>query len=217
MEAWEAGEEPGSRRKLYAPSAERNRDDILSGLSGILPSQGLALEIASGTGQHVVHFAKHLPELTWQPTDTEPSLLASIEAWRIESGLPNILPAIRLDASDDNWPVSSADAIVCSNMIHIAPWAAYQGLAAGAGRTLSPGGLLALYGAYIISGRPTAPSNLEFDALLRAHNPLWGVRNLSDVTAEAGKQGLRFERVVDMPGNNFLVVFRKRRPQVPGM
>ncbi|QRN97404.1 DUF938 domain-containing protein [Archangium violaceum] len=196
--------------KRHAPSAERNREPILSVLREVLPPRGTVLEVASGTGQHAVFFARAFPERVWQPTDADPSARESIEAWRQEEGLPNLRPPLALDASASTWPVESADAIVCINMIHISPWEACQGLMRGAGRVLPPGGPLVLYGAYFIEGRPTAPSNLAFDASLRERDPTWGVRELGAVTEEARAHGLERDRVVDMPNNNFTVVFRKR-------
>jgi SAM-dependent methyltransferase len=196
--------------KQHAPSAERNREPLLPVLRELLPSRGTVLEVASGTGQHAVFFARALPGLTWQPTDVDPTARASIEAWRRDEGLPNVNPPLALDASASAWPVESADAIVCINMVHISPWEACQGLMRGAARVLPPGGPLILYGAYFIEGRPTAPSNLAFDASLRERNPAWGVRELGAVTAEARAHGLELDRVIDMPSNNFTVVFRQR-------
>ncbi|HZH74904.1 MAG TPA: DUF938 domain-containing protein [Archangium sp.] len=196
--------------KRHAPSAERNREPLLSVLRELLPSRGTVLEVASGTGQHAVFFSRAFPGLTWQPTDADPTALESIEAWRQEEGPPNLRAPLVLDVSAATWPVESADALVCINMIHISPWEACQGLMRGAARVLSSGGPLILYGAYFIEGRPTAPSNLAFDASLRERNPAWGVRELGAVTAEARANGLELDRVVDMPSNNFTVVFRQR-------
>ncbi|HLM45864.1 MAG TPA: DUF938 domain-containing protein [Myxococcaceae bacterium] len=196
--------------KRHAPSAERNREPLLSVLRELLPSRGTVLEVASGTGQHAVFFSRAFPGLTWQPTDADPTALESIEAWRQEEGSPNLRAPLVLDVGAATWPVESADALVCINMIHISPWEACQGLMRGAARVLSSGGPLILYGAYFIEGRPTAPSNLAFDASLRERNPAWGVRELGAVTAEARANGLELDRVVDMPSNNFTVVFRQR-------
>ena len=196
--------------KQHAPSAERNREPLLPVLRELLPSRGTVLEVASGTGQHAVFFARAFPGLVWQPTDADPTARASIDAWRRDEGLPNVREPLALDASAATWPVESADAMVCINMIHISPWEACQGLMRGAARVLSPGAPLILYGAYVIEGRPTAPSNLAFDASLRERNPAWGVRELGAVTAEARAQGLELDRVIDMPSNNFTVVFRQR-------
>ena len=167
------------------------------------------LEIASGTGEHILHFAREFPDLLFQPSDPEPAALRSIEAWRAESGLANLLPPIALDARAADWPVAAADAILCINMVHISPWAATLGLLRGAGRLLAPGAPLYLYGAYRQAGVATAPSNEAFDASLRARDPEWGLRDLEDVVAEAGAQGLRLDAVAQMPANNLSVVLRK--------
>jgi SAM-dependent methyltransferase len=197
--------------KLHAPATERNREPLLEVLREVLPTSGTLLEIASGTGQHAASFARAFPGLAWQPTDVEPEALESIEAWRAEAALPNLRPPLLLDTCSEPWPVPAADAMLCVNMIHIAPWQACQGLMRGAARVLSPGGCLVLYGPYFVEGRPTAPSNLSFDESLRARNPSWGVRELGAVTAEALHAGLERERVVDMPSNNLIVVFRSPR------
>ena len=195
--------------KRHAPATERNREPLLAVLREVLPTEGTLLEVASGTGQHAAFFAKAFPGLTWQPTDGDPSSLESIDAWRVEEGLANVLPARLLDASSDAWPVEHADAVLCVNMIHISPWAACQGLMRGAARVLRPGGRLVLYGPYFVEGKETAPSNLAFDESLRARDPSWGVRELGAVTAEAARHGLQRERVVEMPSNNLTVVFRR--------
>ncbi|WP_434299191.1 DUF938 domain-containing protein [Corallococcus exiguus] len=195
--------------KRHAPATERNREPLLAILREVLPTEGTLLEVASGTGQHAAFFAKAFPGLTWQPTDGDPSSLESIDAWRVEEGLANVLPARLLDASSDAWLVEHADAVLCVNMIHISPWAACQGLMRGAARVLRPGGRLVLYGPYFVEGKETAPSNLAFDESLRARDPSWGVRELGAVTAEAARHGLQRERVVEMPSNNLTVVFRR--------
>jgi SAM-dependent methyltransferase len=194
--------------KRHAPSAERNREPLLPVLREVLPTQGTVLELASGTGQHAVFFARALPGLTWQPTDMDPTALASIEAWRQEEGPPNLRAPLALDVLAEPWPVERADAIVAINLVHICPWEACQGLLRGAGRVLAPGAPLVLYGAYFIEGVPPAPSNLAFDASLRERNASWGVRELGAVTAEARRYGLGRERVIEMPSNNLTVVFR---------
>ncbi|MBY8822776.1 DUF938 domain-containing protein [Sphingomonas colocasiae] len=196
--------------KRHAPATLRNRDAIVAVLRKTLPEAGLALEIASGSGEHVVHFAHAFPALDWQPSDPEPAALTSIAAWSAEAGLPNIRPPAMLDASAPGWPVDRADAILCINMVHISPWTATQGLMAGAARLLPPGAPLYLYGPYVRSGVPTAESNLAFDASLRARDPAWGLRALEDVIALAAEHGLVFERLVEMPANNLSVVLRAR-------
>lgn len=198
---------PGART---SPSTARNREPILEVLRARLPANGLVLEIAAGAGEHAAYAAAALPHLQWRPTDPDPEALASIAAWRDHAALPNLLPPLRLDASDpDGWPVSRADAVVNINMIHISPWSATQGLMAGAGRVLPSGGLLYLYGPYLETGVETAPSNLAFDRSLKDRNPAWGLRRLDEVTAVAAAQGLAFVERVAMPANNLSVVFRK--------
>ena len=191
----------------HAPAAARNRDPILAVLRDILPVSGLVLEIASGTGEHVRHFAEALPELDWQPSDADPDALASIAAW--SEGLPNVHRPLALDAAAPGWPVARADAVLCINMVHISPWSATEGLFAGAARMLSPGAPLYLYGPYRRAGTPTAPSNEAFDASLKARNPEWGLRQLDDMIALADRAGLRFDRLVEMPANNLSLVFRR--------
>lgn len=198
-----------STTRLSAPSAVRNRGLILDVLAPLLPLSGLVLEIASGSGEHVVHFARHLPGLTFQPTDLSEEARVSIAAWAAGEGLRNVRPPLALDASAADWPVGEVDAVVCINMIHISPWEATQGLMAGAGARLKPGGVLLTYGAYLRDGVPTAPSNLAFDESLRSRDPRWGIRRLEDVAACAAGQGLALEQVVEMPSNNLCLVFRK--------
>ena len=165
------------------------------------------LEVASGTGEHSVHFAREFPRLLFQPSDPDPGALRSIEAWRAEAGLFNLLPAISLDARAREWPIEGAEAVLCINMIHISPWAAAAGLMRGAGRVLPPGGPLVVYGPFRRAEAPTAPSNEAFDQSLRAQNPEWGLRELDAVAAEAEKNGLRLERLWEMPANNLTILF----------
>lgn len=195
--------------KQLSASSERNKDPILDVLRDTLPDAGLVLEIASGTGQHAVHFAAALSAITWQPSDIDPELRASVAAWRNEAGLANLLEPIHLDVTADPWPVSEAAAIVNANMIHIAPWEACTGLLDGAGRILPEGGILFMYGPYRIGGKHTAPSNEQFDHSLRARDPSWGIRNLDDVALEARRRGLHLIKTVQMPANNLSVIYRK--------
>ncbi len=197
--------------KQFAPATQRNREAIADVLADVLPVNGLALEIASGTGEHVIHFAACFPDLIWQPSDDDAGGLASITAWRADVDLPNILPPIRLDASAPDWPVAEAeaDAILCINMIHISPWAATIGLMAEAGRLLQNGGVLFLYGPYREKDVPTSSSNEAFDASLKSRDPAWGLRFREDVTALAERYGLGFDRRVAMPANNLALVFHK--------
>ncbi|WP_030539640.1 DUF938 domain-containing protein [Sphingobium sp. DC-2] len=207
-EPWQPGSGPAVAGKRFAPATERNRDAILAVLRDELPPSGQVLEVASGSGEHAVHFATALPALDWQPSDPDPAALASIEAWRAEAGLANLLPAIKLDAAAQ-WPVDKADAVICINMVHISPWAAAIGLMQGAGKVLPPGGLLYLYGPYFREGIVTAPSNLAFDASLRARDAAWGLRRVEDVIAIADEEGLDFQRLVEMPANNLSLLFRR--------
>ncbi len=197
-------------RALLSASAERNKGPITAVLRTVLPARGLVLEIASGTGQHVVHFARALPELTWQPSELDAELRLSIAALAAQEGLANVRPPLDLDVQRLPWPVAHADAIVCINMIHIAPWSAAEALVAGAGQVLPAGGVLYLYGPYREGGRHTAPSNEAFDASLRAQDPAWGVREREAVEALAEKHGLALEKRVAMPANNLSLVFRRR-------
>ena len=192
--------------RQFSPSAARNCGPILDALRPCLPSAGLVLEVASGSGEHCAHLAAALPGLTFQPTDPDADALASINAWC--GGLPNVRPALALDAAAAEWPVAAAYAVLCVNMIHIAPWAAAGGLVAGAARVLPRGGVLALYGPYLRGGRHTGPGNVAFDADLRARNPAWGVRGLEDVAALAAGAGFGAPEVVSMPADNLVVVFR---------
>jgi SAM-dependent methyltransferase len=194
--------------KRTAPAAERNREPIAEVLATVLPPAGLVLEVASGTGQHAAFLAGRFPGCTFQPSDLDDGNLASVAAWRAEADLPNLLPAVRLDAASDDWPVTSAAAVLCINMIHIAPWAACLGLLRGSARILPPGGPLVLYGPYSIDGDFTAPSNVAFDQRLREEDPRWGVRELREIERAAGAVGLALERVVPRPANNHVVVFR---------
>jgi hypothetical protein len=193
-----------------APAVARNRDPILAALRYVLPARGLVLEIASGTGEHAVHFAAALPDILWQPTDQDGMALRSIAAWRTSANLPNVLPPLELDVTSPVWPADRADAVVCINMIHVSPWRATEGLMAGAARMLATGGVLYLYGPFMEGGRHTAPSNEAFDASLRAHDPDWGVRNLDDVCSLAAQHGLDFIERVAMPANNLSVVLARR-------
>ncbi len=192
-----------------APHVARNAAPIADVLRDVLPQRGLALEIASGSGEHVLHFARAFPQLTWQPSDPDPVARRSIEAWRGAAGLSNLLAPVALDARGEDWPVAAADAILAINMVHISPWTATEGLMRGAGRLLPAGAPLYLYGAYRQAGVATAPSNEAFDAWLRAQDPEWGVRDLDDVAAAAEACGLALDTVVPMPANNLSVVFRK--------
>jgi SAM-dependent methyltransferase len=199
----------GPAQPASAPAAERNKEPILTVLRRVLPQRGLVLEVASGTGQHVAHFAAALPRLEWQPSDPDPAMRASIAAWIAEAGLSNVRLPIDLDVRRPDWGIDRADAVVCINMVHIAPWEATLHLAAGAARLVNPAGVLFLYGPYRRFGRHTAPSNEDFDADLKRRSPEWGVRDLEAVAEVTAGHGFVLEEVVSMPANNFSVVFRR--------
>jgi SAM-dependent methyltransferase len=203
-----AGSGPEDARR-FAPAAERNRQPILEVLSRVLPDSGLVLEVASGSGEHAAWFAQHLSPLVWQPSDPDPACRNSIAAHGAHAGLATIEAPLDLDAARHDWPIERADAVVCINMTHIAPWEATAGLVAGAARILPPGGVLYLYGPYRRGGHHTAPSNAAFDASLRARNPDWGLRDVETVAEAAGPQGLVLSEVVDMPANNLSLVFTR--------
>jgi SAM-dependent methyltransferase len=196
--------------RLVAPSAERNKEPILAVLRRVLPRQGAALEIASGTGQHVAHFARALPDLQWWPSEPDVTMHGSIAAWIAHEGLTNVRPPVAHDVGTAPWPIEHADAVVCINMIHIAPWQATLDLMRGAGRVLPPDGVLVLYGPYRRGGEHTAPSNAAFDAQLRRSDPQWGVRDLEAVADAAKAHRLALEEIVPMPANNFVLVLRKQ-------
>ncbi|WP_026605627.1 DUF938 domain-containing protein [Methylocapsa acidiphila] len=193
--------------RLHAPAALRNRDAILDIVQAHFPATGLILEIASGSGEHCVHFAEKLRNHAIQPSDPSPRARASIDAWIATAGLPNVKAAIDLDSSHRDWPVKAASAIICINMIHISPWSATEGLFAGAARILPPGAPLLLYGPYKRDGAHTSKSNEDFDRALRHENPEWGVRDLERVAEIAGLKGFSAPAVFEMPANNLTLLF----------
>jgi hypothetical protein len=201
--------------RQYAPATDRNRDPILTVLHQILPTQGTILEIASGTGQHAIHFAPALAPRTWQPSEPTPQGRASIRAWAAAEPIENLLDPIDLDVCAPRWPVEgepidpAITAIVTINLIHIAPWAACLGLLAGANRILPIGGVLYLYGPYKQQNVPLAPGNEMFDGSLRSQNPAWGLRDLETVAEAAAIENLILKTVIEMPANNLSVVFEK--------
>ena len=229
MSVWVPGEAGTSSDRLHAPATLGNREAILAVLREALPSSGLVLEVASGSGEHAAYFAAALPGLDWQPSDPNPAALASIEAWRSEAQLPNLHPPVRLDAAAA-WPVSKADAIlcinmqsnscddvksigyaacVCINMVHISEWAAMVGLFTGCAKLLPSRAPLILYGPYLESDVQTAPSNLAFDRSLKERNPEWGLRNVADVDRVAADFGFALTRRMVMPANNLTLVYHK--------
>ena len=194
--------------RLFAPATQRNRDPILAVLREVLPREGRVLEIASGSGEHVTHFAKAFPGLTFQPTDPDPQAVASIAAWSNDAALANLEAPLLFDASQPEWPFHGLAGILCINMIHIAPWRATQGLMRGAAASLRPDAPLYLYGPYRQRGVPTADSNDAFDADLRARNPAWGLRDLDEVAELARASGFSQPQITPMPANNLSVIFR---------
>jgi hypothetical protein len=207
-----AGRDAESPR-LFAPSAARNKDPIRDAFLDSMPKSGRILEIGSGTGEHVAHLAAALPELRFLPGDPDAASRASIAAWT--ESLANVAPPHAIDVTRDAWRQEVAepiDAAFSINMTHIAPFAAARGLFAGAGVLLQNGGKLFLYGPFARNGAHTAPSNAEFDANLKSRNPAWGVRDLDlEIIPLAGESGFVLERIVEMPANNFSVIFRKIR------
>ena len=204
MLGWNAEEDA-----LVAPAVARNRDVILDVLRVALPATGTVLEIGSGSGEHAVHVAAALPNLTWLPSDPEPAARRSIAAHTRRAGLASVAAPLDLDAASGRWPVGHVSAVVCINMIHIAPWAATEGLMAGAGAALPEAGVLFLYGPFREEGRHGADSNAAFDASLRERNPDWGVRDRERVSAEAAKHGLILARRIVMPANNLSLIYRR--------
>lgn len=195
---------------LSSPAVARNTGSILDVLRAHLPARAKVLEVASGSGEHAVAFARALPATTWTPSDPSREALASIEAWSRSAGLANLRPALPLDASDPStWPEENFQTLVCINMIHISPWRATESLMALAARALTdPGGLLVLYGPYREAGVPLAPSNAAFDDSLKARDPAWGLRELDQVVALANSERLHLTRRVEMPANNLMLLFR---------
>jgi len=201
-------EAPASGAQRSAPAALRNREPIAEVLAEWLPASGLALEVASGTGEHAVFFAERFPQLEWQPTDIYAEALASIGAWREASGLPNVREPLRLDAAAEAWPIDRVDAVLSINMVHISPWTSALGLISGAARLLPTGAPLILYGPWLKADIPTAPSNLAFDADLRGRDPEWGLRRVEDF-AEAARLSFELADIRPMPANNLMLLLRR--------
>ena len=200
----------------FSPAADRNKQPILDVLLKMLPGSGSALEIASGTGQHACWFAAAMLAWTWQPTDSDPAALPIISARLNLAGLPNVRQPFHLDVLVDRWLADGDDfeqpfdAIFCANLLHISPWITCAAVMHGAARHLAATGLLLTYGPYLEQGVPTAPGNLTFDADLRARNPAWGIRSLSEVAAEAGRAGLQLRERHPLPANNLLLAWAKK-------
>jgi hypothetical protein len=195
--------------RQYAPATLRNRDFILDVLRDVLPMTGVILEIASGSGEHIVYFARNFSALVFQPSDPDPGARLSVAAWASAAGVTNVRAPMALDVSEPVWPIASADGIICINMIHISPWEATPGLMRGAAAILPPGSPLYLYGPYLREGVATAPSNQAFDRSLRDRNSDWGLRNLEVVATTAYSAGFSEPVITEMPANNLSVVFRR--------
>jgi len=200
-------------RRKFAESTTRNHGPILEVLEPRLPASGTVLEIASGSGEHAALFAPQFPHLTWQPSDIDEAALESIEGWRQHTGAENIRPALRLDMTDlaavNEVLPDDITAITNCNMIHISPWACCTGLMELAGQRLPADGLLFLYGPYNRGGQFTAPSNAAFDNWLKSQNDDWGIRDLEAVVDCATVNGLAMTDIIDMPANNFSLIFRR--------
>ena len=195
--------------KRHAPATARNSEPLAEVLAGELPNEGLVLEIASGTGEHAVFMAKRFPALDWQPSDCATDALHSVDAWAQEAGLANLRPAIALDAAAGDWPVESADAVLCVNMVHISPWQATVGLFEGAGRVLASGAPLILYGPFLEADVDPAPSNLAFDESLKTRDPAWGLRQVGELDGLARANRLSRAARHIMPANNLVLVYRR--------
>ena len=201
-------EAPADEARRSAPAASRNREPIAQVLGDWLPVSGLVLEIASGTGEHAVFFAERFPKLEWQPSDVHPDALVSIAAWRAAAGLPNVRAPLVIDASQPDWPIERADAVLSINMVHISPWQSALGLLDGAARLLPASGPLILYGPWLSDAIPTASSNLAFDADLKRRDPEWGLRRVEDFAASARERGLELVETRQMPANNLMLLLK---------
>ena len=195
--------------KRHAPAAGRNREPIAAVLTEEHPPSGMVREVPIGTGEHPVHFARTFPHLRWQPSDPDPAARDSIETWREDEGLANVLPPLDLNAADTAWPLAQAAAVLCINMAHISPISATEGLVAGAARLLGRDAPLILYGPWLEADVETAPSNLAFDADLKSRCPEWGLRQVEWLDRIAAGAGFRRTRRVAMPANNLILVYRK--------
>ena len=203
---WMPNDDSAARK--HAPATVRNREPIAKVLREELPVTGKVLEVASGSGEHCAFFAELFPGHVWQPSDPDPGALGSIASWC--AGLDNVLAPLALDAASADWPVDAADAVLCINMAHISPWEATLGLVAGAERLLAKGAPLILYGPWRREGIATAPSNEAFDASLKARDQRWGLRRVEDLDNAAAARAFARTRLVEMPANNLMLVYRRR-------
>ena len=206
---WTIGDSaPGEQR--HAPATMRNRDAIVAVLKDILPASGLILEVASGTGEHIVYFGRTFPDLTFQPSDPDPACCESIIAWTKREAVSNVLPPLQLDAQAREWDVRKPAAILCINMVHISPWESSIGLFQKAGALLDPGAPFYLYGPYLRADVETAPDNLAFERSLKSRELRWGLRDVADMDALAEQNGFERESLTEMPANNISLVYRKQ-------
>lgn len=194
---------------LHAPAAERNREPIRNVLQSALPARGRVLEIASGTGQHVVYFAEAFPALHWIPSDPDPAQRASIAARTAAAGLDNVAQPLDLDVLG-NWPDTTVDAVITANLLHVSARETMSALCRGAAAVLVPGGLLHVYGPFKRAGEHTSDGNRQFDLSLQRRDSAWGIRDVEELLAEADAAGLNHADIVDMPANNLSVVLRIR-------
>jgi hypothetical protein len=202
-------EQPGRDERRRAPAAGRNVEPIIAVLEQWLPERGTVLELASGTGEHVVAFARRFPHLAWQPSDSNDDALRSISAWHAAQGADNLAKPLTIDARDKAWPIERADAVLSINMVHISPWAAAIGLIEGAARLLAAGAPLILYGPWIEQGVEPAASNMAFDADLRRRDGEWGLRTVEVFASAAEERGFGLTERRPMPANNLMLLFRR--------
>ncbi len=202
-------DQAGPEDEKHAPATLRNRDAIVAVLQDVLPASGTVLEIASGTGEHAVYFGEKFPGLTWQPSDPDPEGCRSIAAWTKRAGVDNVLPPLQLDALAPQWDIAKPAAILCINMVHIAPWEASIGLFGKAALLLDSGSNFYLYGPYFRGDAPTAQGNLDFDRSLKSRNLRWGIREVDDMDALATKNGFTRTDLVEMPANNLSLIYRR--------
>lgn len=202
-------DQAGPEDEKHAPATLRNRDAIIAVLQEVLPDSGTVLEVASGTGEHAVYFGEKFPDLTWQPSDPDPDGCRSIAAWTKRAGVGNVLPPLQLDALALRWDIEKPSAILCINMVHIAPWEASIGMFEKAALLLEPGSSFYLYGPYFRGDAPTAQGNLDFDRSLKSRNLRWGIREVADMDALATKNGFTRADLVEMPANNLSLIYRR--------
>lgn len=202
-------DEAGPESRKHAPATLRNRQAIADVLGDYLPRTGTVLELASGSGEHVVHFAAQFPDLRWQPSDMNAEACRSIAAWTAQEALENVAPPLLIDVCDDSWPIKRADAVLCINMVHIAPWAATLAVFQRCRDLLESGTMLYFYGPYMRQDVATSQSNMDFDRSLRSRNPEWGLRDVADMDRGATDNGFDRKALVEMPANNLSLVYRR--------